>query len=40
MKNEEYLKWSERAREFGVTVARDDEVVVEHRERFIVRRMG
>ncbi len=29
MNNEEYVKWSERAREYGLAVTRDDGVVAQ-----------
>ena len=42
MENAEYLKWSERAREYGRQVSRDDEVVERNRELFgdLWRRVG
>ena len=34
MNDEEYMKWSERAREYGVNVSRDDNVVKQNRQLF------
>lgn len=35
MNNEEYVKWSERAREYGLGVTKDDGVVEQNRELFL-----